>query len=60
MSCKNVLDEVSASSCLAEGHDATRRVLLLAMLAAGLPLAASTRTARASKLNPAENHHHAS
>ena len=51
---KNVLDEVSASSCLAEGHDTTRRVMLLAMLAAGLPLAASTRPAKAIKLDPAE------
>ena len=51
---KNVLGEVSASSRLAEGHDTTRRVMLLAMLAAGLPLAASTRAAKASKLDPAE------
>jgi hypothetical protein len=51
---KNVLGEVSASSCLAEGHDTTRRVMLLAMLAAGLPLAASTRPAKAIKLDPAE------
>src|SRR6266508_6351900 len=51
---KNVLDEVSASSCLAEGHNTTRRVMLLAMLAAGLPLAASTRPAKAIKLDPAE------
>jgi hypothetical protein len=56
MLAKNVLDEVSASSFLAEGHDvvATRRILLLAALAAGLPLAASTRPAKASKLDPAE------
>ena len=56
MLSKNVLDEVSASSFLAEGHDvvATRRILLLAALAAGLPLAASTRPAKASKLDPAE------
>jgi hypothetical protein len=55
MSPKNVLDEVCASRLLAEGHDvvATRRALLLAMLAAGLPLAASSRTAQASRLNPA-------
>ena len=51
---KNVLGEVSASSCLAEGHDTTRRVMLLAMLAAGLPFAASTRPAKAIKLDPAE------
>jgi hypothetical protein len=56
MLSKNVLDEVSASSFLAEGHDvvATRRTLMLAALAAGLPLAASTRPAKASKLDPAE------
>jgi hypothetical protein len=55
MSPRNVLDEVCASRLLAEGHDvvATRRALLLAMLAAGLPLAASSRTAQASRLNPA-------
>jgi hypothetical protein len=49
-------DEVCASSFLAEGHDvvATRRTLMLAALAAGLPLAASTRPAKASKLDPAE------
>src|SRR2546430_10011052 len=51
---KNVLGEVSASSCLAEGHDTWRRVMLLAMLAAGLPFAASTRPAKAIKLDPAE------
>ncbi len=56
MSLKNVLDEMCASSFLAEGHDgvATRRTLLLAALAAGLPLAASSRTAQASKLDPAQ------
>jgi hypothetical protein len=54
MLSKNVLDEVCASSFLAEGHDTTRRVLLLAMLAAGLPLAASSRAAKASRLDPAE------
>jgi hypothetical protein len=54
MSWENVLDEVSASSCLGEGHDTTRRAMLLAMLAAALPLAASTRAAKASKLSPAE------
>jgi hypothetical protein len=54
MLSKNVRGGVSASSCLAEDHDTTRRVLLLAMLAAGLPLAASTRPAKASKLDPAE------
>ena len=56
MSPKNVQDEVCASSFLAEGHDvvATRRTLLLTALAAGLPLATSSRTARASRLNPAE------
>ena len=56
MSPKNVLDEVCASSFLAEGHDvvATRRTLLLAALAAGLPLAASSTTAQASKLDPAQ------
>jgi hypothetical protein len=56
MSRKNVLDEVCASSFLAEGHDvvATRRTLLLAALAAGLPLAASSTTAQASKLDPAQ------
>lgn len=54
MSSKNVRGAVSASNCLAEGHDTTRRVMLLAMLAAGLPLAASTRPAKASKLDPAE------
>jgi hypothetical protein len=53
MLSKNALDEVFASNILAEGHDTTRRVLLLAMLA-GLPLAASTRAAKASKLNPTE------
>jgi len=56
MSPKNGLDEVCASSFLAEGHDvvATRRTLLLAALAAGLPLAASSTTAQASKLDPAQ------
>jgi hypothetical protein len=54
MLSKNALDEASASNILVEGHDTTRRVLLLAMLAAGLPLAASTRAANAIKLNPAE------
>ena len=56
MSLKNILDEVYASSFLAEGHDvvATRRTLLLAALAAGLPLAASSKAANASKLNPSQ------
>jgi hypothetical protein len=56
MSPKNVLDEMCAPSFLAEGHDGvvTRRTLLLAALAAGLPLAASSRTAQASKLDPAQ------
>ena len=56
MSPKNGLDEVCASSFLAEGHDvvATRRTLLLAALAAGLPLGASSTTAQASKLDPAQ------
>jgi hypothetical protein len=56
MSLKNVLDEMCASSFLAEGDDvvATRRTLLLAALAAGLPLAASSTTAQASKLDPAQ------
>ena len=56
MSPKNVLDELCASSFRAEGHDvvATRRTLLLAMLAAGLPLGASMTTAQASKLDPAQ------
>jgi hypothetical protein len=54
MSCKNVLDKVSAFNILAEGHDTTRRILLLTMLAAALPLAASTKPAKASKLDPAE------
>ena len=45
-----------ASSFRAEGHDvvATRRTLLLATLAAGLPLGASSRIAQASKLDPAQ------
>src|SRR6201993_3775641 len=56
MSPKNVLDEMCAPSFHAEGHDgvATRRTLLLAALTAGLPLAASGRTAQASKLDPAQ------
>jgi hypothetical protein len=56
MSPKNVLDEMCASSLRAEGYEvvATRRTLLLAALAAGLPLAAASRTAQASRLNPAE------
>ena len=56
MSPNNVLDDVCASSFRAEGDDvvATRRILLLAMLAAGLPLGASSGTAQASRLNPAE------
>ena len=56
MSRKNVFDGVFASSFRAEDPDvvATRRTLLLAVLAAGLPLAASIRTAQASRLNPAE------
>ena len=51
---KNVLDEVCASILPAEGHDivATRRTLLLATLAAGLPLGALSTTAQASKLDP--------
>src|ERR1700752_5241870 len=54
MSPKNVLDEMCAPSFLAEGHDggATRRTRLLAALTAGFPLAASSRTAQASKLAP--------
>jgi hypothetical protein len=54
MLSKNFLDEVSAFNILAEGHDTTRRILLLAMLAAALPLTASTKPAKASKLDPAE------
>jgi hypothetical protein len=52
----NILDTVSASSFLAADRDvlATRRILLLAALTAGLPLAASSRAANASKLDPAE------
>src|SRR5262249_46817611 len=53
---KNILDVVSASDSLAADHDvvATRRTLLLAALAAGLPLAASSGAAKASRLNPDE------
>jgi len=53
---KNILDAVSAPGSLAADHDiiATRRTLLLAALAAGLPLAASSGAAKASRLNPDE------
>jgi hypothetical protein len=53
---KNILDVVSASDSLAADHDvvATRRTLLLAALAGGLPLAASSGAAKASRLNPDE------
>jgi len=48
---KNLLDELSSADC---NVVATRRTLMLAALAAGLPLAASSKAAKASKLDPAE------
>jgi len=48
---KNLLDELSSAAC---NVVATRRTLMLAALAAGLPLGASSRAAKASRLNPAE------
>jgi hypothetical protein len=53
---KNILDAVSAPGLLTADHDiiATRRTLLLAALAAGLPLTASSGAAKASRLNPDE------
>jgi hypothetical protein len=53
---KNILDAVSAPGLLTADHDiiAARRTLLLAALAAGLPLTASSGAAKASRLNPDE------
>jgi len=53
---KNVLDEVAPSGFLAADRNvvATRRALLLASLVAGLPLAAASSAAKASRLDPAE------
>jgi hypothetical protein len=48
---KNLLDELSSPDC---NVVATRRTLMLAALAAGFPLAASSKAAKASKLDPAE------
>ena len=51
---KTILEQVSASSFVAGDLLATRRLALLAPLFAGLPLAASSSAAKASKLDPAE------
>ena len=48
---KNPLDDPSSADC---NVVATRRTLMLAALAAGLPLAASSKATKASKLDPAE------
>ena len=48
---KNLLDDLSSADC---NVVATRRTLMLAALAAGLPLAASSKATKASKLDPAE------
>src|SRR6266403_5254362 len=50
---RNFLEQVSGSSFVTD-MAATRRIMLLAPLLAGLPVAASSRAANASKLNPAE------
>jgi hypothetical protein len=53
---ENVLDELSTFSLLAvdRPQPATRRALLLASLMASLPLVASERVAKASRLDPSE------
>jgi hypothetical protein len=53
---KNFLDQVSASRLVTDAGDlvASRRILLLAALAAGFPLAGSSKAANATKLDPAE------
>src|SRR5260370_1278427 len=51
---KTILEQVSASSFVAGDLLATRPLALLAPLFAGLPLAASSSAAKASKLDPAE------
>jgi hypothetical protein len=50
---KNFLEQVSGSSFVTD-IAATRRIMLLAPLLAGLPLAAPSRAANASKLDPSE------